>query len=107
MKTTYLFSAVLLPFLYDLTNQKVAAQMPVTVVNTAFTQNFNSLPSAGSALSQTGTVFAEGWMFQEGDTNGDGLYRTGDGSGTTGDTYSMGSTASSSAAAVVGLSPPS
>ncbi|MDJ1491669.1 Ig-like domain-containing protein [Cytophagaceae bacterium DM2B3-1] len=62
------------------------AQVSITTLNSAYTQDFNSL-----AISGTGTAVPAGWTFAESGTNANAIYTAGTGSGTAGDTYSFGS----------------
>ncbi|WP_165758846.1 cadherin-like beta sandwich domain-containing protein [Niastella yeongjuensis] len=67
------------------------AQVSITTMNTAYTQDFNTLVNSG-----TGTLAANmppGWLFSE--TTGNTDYTASTGSSTAGDTYSFGATGSS------------
>lgn len=57
---------------------------------TPVTENFDTLASSG-----TSSVVPAGWYFSESGTNANTTYTAGNGSGTSGDTYSFGTTASS------------
>lgn len=69
---------------------QAAGQQIITTAGIPVTQDFNSLPSAGSDLTATGSIFAEGWAFLESGTNANLLFRAGTGNSTAGDTYSYG-----------------
>lgn len=73
---------VLLPLL------KLSAQVSLTSLGAAYTQDFNLLVNTG-----TSSVVPTGWAFQE--TGGNTSYSAGTGSGTAGDTYSFGSSSAS------------
>ena len=75
------------------TTVKAAIGTPVsiTALDTSFTQNFNSLAGSGTSGSST----PDGWDFTESGTNANTAYTVGTGSGTSGDTYSFGTSASS------------
>jgi hypothetical protein len=62
---------------------------PGSGTGTPYTQDFNTLASAG-----TSSTLPPGWAFLETGTAENTLYTAGTGSGTIGDTYSFGSTAS-------------
>ncbi|MEO6252405.1 MAG: endonuclease [Ferruginibacter sp.] len=64
----------------------VNAQINITVLNSPYTQDFNTLANAG-----TSSVVPTGWAFSE--SGGNTLYTAGTGSSGTGDTYSFGTTA--------------
>jgi predicted extracellular nuclease len=64
-------------------------EAPLAALDTAYTENFGSLASAG-----TSSVVPSGWSFVEIGTNANTTYTAGTGSSTTGDTYSFGATAS-------------
>ncbi|HZS08487.1 MAG TPA: nuclease [Blastocatellia bacterium] len=66
-----------------------AGQVSLTALNTAYTQDFNTLASNG-----TSGVVPAGWAFSESSTNANTLYTAGTGSSNTGDTYSFGLTGS-------------
>ncbi len=57
----------------------------------AYTQNFNSLASTGT--SNANSTLPTDWVSSESGTNANTTYSAGTGSGTTGDTYSFGTTA--------------
>jgi predicted extracellular nuclease len=67
-----------------------AAQVSLPAMNTAVTENFNSLVSTG-----TSSTVPAGWAFNEAGANANTTYTAGTGSGTAGDTYSFGAAASS------------
>ncbi|MBI5021660.1 MAG: putative Ig domain-containing protein [Ignavibacteriales bacterium] len=69
----------------------------LTTLETAYTQNFNTL-----AITGTSSTMPMGWMFTETGSNANTTYTAGTGSGTGGDTYSFGS-ASSTDRALGGL----
>lgn len=60
----------------------------LTALNSAYTENFDSLASTG-----TSSTMPPGWFFAETGTNANALYSAGTGSGNTGDTYSFGNSA--------------
>ncbi|MBF9222030.1 fibronectin type III domain-containing protein [Hymenobacter ruricola] len=60
----------------------------IAAVNTAYSENFNTLATAGSA-NAIGTL-PLGWTFDEADTNANTNYRADDGGSATGDTFSYG-----------------
>lgn len=66
-----------------------AGSISLTALDTAYTENFDTLASSGSS----GTV-PNGWAFLETGTNANTIYTAGTGSSTTGDTYSFGATGS-------------
>jgi hypothetical protein len=66
----------------------VKAQVPLTAINTAYNQNFNSLAVNG-ATNDVSTLPA-GWLFLETGTNANTTYAAGTGSSNTGNTYSFG-----------------
>ncbi len=66
-----------------------AGSVSLTALDTAYTQDFNTLASTGTA-----TALPEGWELSEAGTNANGLYAAGTGSSNAGDTYSFGSAAS-------------
>lgn len=63
-----------------------AQTVSLTTVDSAYSQNFNTLASSG-----TSSTLPTGWTFAESGTNANSLYNTGTGSGNAGDTYSFGS----------------
>lgn len=63
----------------------VQAQVPVTALNTPYTQNFNTLANIG-----TDSIVPAGWVFAESGINANSRYTAGTGSGNGGDTYSFG-----------------
>jgi len=66
-----------------------AGSVSLTSLNTASTQDFNSLASSG-----TSTALPTGWYFSETGTNANTTYTADTGSNTAGDTYSFGGSAS-------------
>ncbi len=72
----------------NLTDNDIAPSQNILLVN-SYTQDFNTLGNAGSS-----SAVPTGWLFNETGTNANGLYVAGTGSGTGGDTYSFGATAS-------------
>jgi hypothetical protein len=72
----------------NLADNDVAPNQNISLVNT-YTQDFNSLVNSGSS-----SALPTGWLFNETGTNANALYTAGTGSGTGGDTYSFGATAS-------------
>ena len=69
---------------------QAAGTISLTALDTAYSQDFDTLANAGSA----NTAVPTGWDFFESGANANGAYRAGDGSLTTGDTYSFGATGS-------------
>lgn len=69
-------------------------QISLTAAGTAYTQNFDTLASTGSANSTTLTGALEGWSIIESGSNANTTYAANDGSGNGGNTYSYGSTGS-------------
>jgi hypothetical protein len=69
-----------------------AGQSSLTAIDTAYTQDFNTLASSGQS-----DVLPNGWALAEAGSsaNNDGRYTAGTGSNNAGDTYSFGSTGSS------------
>ncbi len=61
----------------------------ISAIGAAITQNFDTLASTG-----TSSTVPAGWYFNEVGTAANTLYTAGSGSGTSGDTYSFGVTAS-------------
>ncbi len=68
----------------------IGSPVSITALDTSFTQNFDSL-AGGTPISFT----PDGWDFTESGTNANTVYTVGTGSGTSGDTYSFGASASS------------
>jgi uncharacterized protein len=66
-----------------------AGEATLTALDTAYTQNFDSLAGTG-----TSSVLPTGWAFAEAGANANTTYTAGTGSSATGDTYSFGSAAS-------------
>ena len=67
----------------------VAQTIALTGIGSAYTQDFDTLASAG-----TSSVVPPGWAFVETGTGANGLYTAGTGSSNTGDTYSYGAAGS-------------
>ena len=67
-----------------------AGQASLSAIDTAYTQDFNTLASTGQS-----DVVPLGWAFSELGTNANTAYTAGTGSNNAGDTYSFGSTGSS------------
>ena len=67
-----------------------AGQASLSAIDTAYTQDFNTLASTGQS-----DVVPLGWAFSELGTNANTTYTAGTGSNNAGDTYSFGSTGSS------------
>lgn len=65
---------------------QAAGTVSLTTFDTAYTQDFNTLASSGTA----NVTVPAGWEFSESGTNGNTTYRAGTGSDTTGDSYSFG-----------------
>ncbi len=66
------------------------AQVSLTTLGSAYTQDFNTLASSG-----TSSTVPAGWAFSESGSNANTTYITGTGSGNAGDTYSYGATGNS------------
>jgi hypothetical protein len=64
-----------------------AGQASLSAIDTAYTQDFNTLASTGQS-----DVVPLGWAFSELGTNANTTYTAGTGSNNAGDTYSFGST---------------
>jgi len=67
-----------------------AACISLTTLGSAYSQNFNTLATSGTA----NTLAINGWARMETGINANSTYSAGTGSSTTGDTYSFGSSAS-------------
>jgi hypothetical protein len=76
---TLITALLLFPFL------KGIAQVSLTNLGSAYTQNFDGLASSSSS-----SVVPSGWAFSEAGTGFNSLYSVGTGSGNSGDTYSFG-----------------
>lgn len=63
-----------------------AAPIGLVALDAAYTQNFDTLASSGTA----NTAVPNGWAFVESGTNANGTYAAGDGSSNSGNTYSLG-----------------
>ncbi|MFN8470018.1 MAG: ExeM/NucH family extracellular endonuclease [Caldilineaceae bacterium] len=70
---------------------QAAGSVSLTTLGTAYTQDFNTLASSGTA----NTTVPVGWEFSESGTNANTTYRAGTGSDNTGDTYSFGANGNS------------
>jgi hypothetical protein len=66
-----------------------SAQAQISLTGSTYTQDFNTLASTG-----TSSAVPSGWAFTEAGSGGNTTYTAGTGSGTTGDTYSFGGSAS-------------
>lgn len=64
---------------------RAASGISLTSLDTAYTQDFNSLASSG-----TSEVVPTGWSFSETGTNANATYTAGSGASNSGDTYSFG-----------------
>ena len=64
--------------------------LSLTSLGTANTQNYDGLPSSGTTLAQSGSIFAVGWSFLEGAANANATYDAGTGSNNAGNTYDFG-----------------
>lgn len=73
-----------------------ANPIPLGIANTAtaYTQNFDTLPTSGT--TNDSTTLPAGWGFSKTGTSGNYVYSAGTGSSLTGDTYSFGSSTSPS-----------
>lgn len=67
-----------------------SGSVSLTAINTASTENFDTLASSG-----TSSTLPNGWFFEETGTNANTTYNTSTGSNNAGDTYSFGASASS------------
>ena len=65
---------------------RAAGTISLSALNIAYTEDFNTLASAGTA----NTDVPNGWVFAESGTNPNTTYRAGTGSDNAGDTYSFG-----------------
>ena len=81
---TALIILLLLLFI-RLSATQAAGNISLTVLGTAYTQNFNTLATSG-----TSDVLPPGWSLSETGTNANALYAAGDGTSNAGDTYSFG-----------------
>jgi hypothetical protein len=79
-----LLTLLLLLFI-RLSTMQAAGNISLTTLNTAYTQNFNSLVTA-----DTSEVVPNGWSFSETGNNANTLYTASDGTSNSGDTYSFG-----------------
>lgn len=84
MKKFILVSALMLNVVF------VWGQINLSTIGSPYTQDFNTLASSGSS-----STLPSGWSFNETGTGANATYSAGTGGGTTGDTYSFGSTSSS------------
>ncbi len=71
--------------LVRLPTTRAAANISLTALNTAYTQNFNMLARSGVS-----DVVPDGWSFSETGANANATYTAGDGTSNAGDTYSFG-----------------
>lgn len=69
------------------------AQVSLTALNTAYTQNFDGLANSGTSSTTLNGTLA-GWYILETGSNSNTTYTAGTGSDTAGDTYSYGASAS-------------
>jgi uncharacterized protein len=83
--TRTIFLILLLLLLIRLHTTHAAGNIGLTALNTAYTQNFNSLVTA-----DTSDVVPNGWSFNETGNNANTLYTASDGASNSGDTYSFG-----------------
>jgi len=86
----YLFFLILLTSSLIYSQTQVGTGEIVLTGSGVYQQNFDSLASSG-----TSSVLPYGWYFSESGSNANTTYSAGNGSSTTGDTYSFGSTGSS------------
>ena len=86
MKKFYSFSLIVLAILSY-------AQVSLTALNTAYTQNFDGLANSGTSSTTLNGTLA-GWYILETGSNSNTTYTAGTGSDTAGDTYSYGASAS-------------
>lgn len=88
-----LLAAAILSIFTVLPTARAQTSSPISLTlsntTTAYTQDFNTLATTG-----TSSTTPAGWGLSESGTNADTSYTAGTGSGTTGDTYSFGSTSS-------------
>lgn len=68
------------------------AQISLTALNAAYTQNFDGLASSGTSNSNTLSGTLAGWYIVESGTSGNTTYAADNGSTNSGNTYSYGST---------------
>lgn len=91
LKTLHIYYRSLLFFILLLFSWNMGwGQLSITSLGTAYTQNFDGLPTSGTANAQSGSIFSSGWSFLEAGTNANLTFSAGTGSSTTGDTYSFG-----------------
>ena len=90
MKFFKIFSSICLLALICLISGGVCGQVVITSVGSSYTQDFNTLANSGTSI-----LMPTGWFFNESGTSSNNSYSAGTGSGTSGDTYSFGSTSSS------------
>src|SRR5688572_22622447 len=81
-----LYSLLLLILLVGVVTSK--AQVNLQVINSPYSQNFDSLASAGTTNDVS--TLPLGWTFLETGTNANTTYAAGTGSGNAGNTYSFG-----------------
>jgi len=85
MKNT--FTHVLVVLAFCLATFAAQAQVSLTTLNNAYTQDFNTLVATGTAEFSS---LPTGWSLLETSTNANTQYAAGTGSGTAGNTYSLG-----------------
>ena len=76
--------------MFMLIGGNLIGQLSVSTANSAITQNFDGLPSSGTGITASGSIFGNGWSFIEAGSNANLTFQSGTGSGTAGDTYSWG-----------------
>lgn len=91
--TTFLKQAFLLGVV--VCSSTLWGQLSITTANSPVTQNFDTLPSSGTSLAQSGGIFSAGWNFLEGGSNANAVYDAGTGSNSAGNTYDFGSASAS------------
>jgi hypothetical protein len=88
MKTLYTKALLIMCIAY-LPCTTLQAQINLTVINSPYSQNFNTLASTGTTNDVS--TLPPGWTFLESGTNANITYAAGTGSSNTGNTYSFGS----------------
>jgi endonuclease/exonuclease/phosphatase family metal-dependent hydrolase len=81
-------TSLLVLLLLLITSLLASAQVSLTALNVTYTENFNSLPSTGTANDIT--TLPLGWTFIEAGTNANTTYAAGTGTSNAGNTYSLG-----------------
>lgn len=76
--------------IHQLTASAVGTAISLSALDTAYTQDFDTLANAG-----TSAALPVGWAFSESGSNANALYNSGTGSSSSGDTYSFGAAGSS------------